>query len=372
MPEPRRATHRRLKHLEIQRVDLVDAPANPGARVVLYKRAAAPALPGRPSARRKAEHGLTFDEALLGRRMGMIDAAMFDTVGALGDAIFAILHSDAGDKPGAIRQAVQDFAGRLEGEINTLLSGAVGKVGRKIAGERLARLKEALKTLTEIVKEGEMPKDTKKKQGATRPDLVGAAPELVSYLEGLEAQLAELVAAAGGGGGGEGGDEDVLKGLDPAIRALVEQMRADTAAAKAEAGAARAEVAKAQEARERERWMTKVGVLKRLTVKADDLAPALQRLHAADAKTADLVFQALQAADAQVEKADLLARELGHAGAASGGGDEPWGKICSLADQLVAKAEKPLHRSQAIDQVLKTPEGKRLYDEYKAARPKGA
>lgn len=57
--------------------------------------------------------------------------------------------------------------------------------------------------------------------------------------------------------------------------------------------------------------------------------------------------------------------ELG-AGGEKGAGGEAYAKIEALADQLVKKSEGKMSRQKAIDEVLKTEDGKRLYEEYRA------
>ncbi len=74
----------------------------------------------------------------------------------------------------------------------------------------------------------------------------------------------------------------------------------------------------------------------------------------------------LATANERIEKGDLFA-EMGrtYGGQAEPSGDA-WGKIEKAADDLVEKSDDALSRAQAIDRVLKTPEGGALYSQYLA------
>ena len=77
--------------------------------------------------------------------------------------------------------------------------------------------------------------------------------------------------------------------------------------------------------------------------------------------------QILKAANAQVETGDLF-KELGRTALPQedGGGENPWAQIEKAADALIEKDADGLTQSQAIDRVLKTDAGKKLYARYQA------
>jgi hypothetical protein len=349
---------RRLKNLVIDRVDLVGDPANAGARVVLYKRAV-----------RKDEHPApTFDEALLGRRMSEIQTVLFDMVGALSDTIFGVLQSDDDDKVAAIKSAVGRFGDRLGGELEELFA-SVEKVGRKISTDRLARLRAAMKALAGIITEAEEGSSMDKTKSA-RPDVATLDSAARAYIEGLEQQVIDLTKQATPQGSKP---EDLLKGLDPGARAVVEKAQADAKAASEKTAQLEADIAKRDEQASTERWIGKAAGLRHLTVKADDLGPALRKIHDTDAEVGELVFKALVTADAAVSKArEVLTREIGHPGAGDVGADDPMETLNQLARDRVEKSGGAVKFEQAFAEVKKTPRGRELYDEYKSRRPKGA
>ena len=75
----------------------------------------------------------------------------------------------------------------------------------------------------------------------------------------------------------------------------------------------------------------------------------------------------LKAANAQVETGDLF-KELGRTALPdeTGGGESPWAQIEKAASELVEKSDDGLTESQAIDRVLKTAAGQKLYARYQA------
>ena len=85
----------------------------------------------------------------------------------------------------------------------------------------------------------------------------------------------------------------------------------------------------------------------------------------------DKLEQILKAANAQVETGDLF-RELGRTALPeSGERTDPWSLIEKAADEMVEKSGD-LSREQAIDRVMKTAEGKRLYAQYMAGEGRAA
>lgn len=70
----------------------------------------------------------------------------------------------------------------------------------------------------------------------------------------------------------------------------------------------------------------------------------------------------LSAANTRIEQGDLF-KELGQTVVGDGSDTDAWAKIEKAADELVEKSGD-LTREQAIDRVLKTPEGARMYSAY--------
>lgn len=103
-----------------------------------------------------------YADALFARQIHEVYSALGDRYGALMDTVSGIKHSsDIEDKPAAVREAVKDFVKSMQDSLPSMLSELskseeeIEKAGRKISAERLAKLKTALSTLDEIIKEQE-------------------------------------------------------------------------------------------------------------------------------------------------------------------------------------------------------------------------
>ena len=104
---------------------------------------------------------------------------------------------------------------------------------------------------------------------------------------------------------------------------------------------------------------------------ADKLGPILKE--AADKlspETVEALEAVLKGANARVETGALF-QELGRAALDDGPRDDPWSQIEKAADEMVEKSGDLTHE-QAIDRVLKTAEGKRLYAQYMAGEGRSA
>jgi hypothetical protein len=337
MPQP----VTRVTNLRVDRIDFVDAGASldkatgQGAHVLLYKRA------GVPPAAKKAP---TFDEILLGRQAWEMNDAFYELTCTLSDTISSIIWDpETADKAGAIRAALGSFEAALEGEIADWLAApasltkaaAPAQRDRVRDTTRLAVQKAVARALLARKKETDMA--TKPAPVAKeKPSMDGVPDAVKAYIDELEAKIAEM----GKGAGKEPPKpEDVLKGLTPEARALVEKAAADAEAARKESAELQKRLDAEGAARERERWIGKVGKLSALPVKADDLGPALAKLHGLDAEATGLVEKALEAAQGALAANNALLKELGHADAAAGAGETAEGQIAKKAEALVAKGE---------------------------------
>jgi hypothetical protein len=208
MKQPKR---QRLTKLRLDEISLVDVPANPGAEILIAKRDEAQAM--------------TFDEALRDttarERMWRAMEGFNDALSALRRSVETIIE-DPGvtDKAAAIRDSAEQFHARL----NDMAPG-------------LAVVKSALGAITPNHKEHRgMDIETLAKNLEAAEARIA---EVVKRAETAEAALAaankradEAVAKAAAAGG-TAGDDEVLKGLDPAVRAYVEKLRSDADAAQA-------------------------------------------------------------------------------------------------------------------------------------------
>lgn len=70
----------------------------------------------------------------------------------------------------------------------------------------------------------------------------------------------------------------------------------------------------------------------------------------------------------QIKKGGIF-KELGSARQGTINGGDAWGKIEAMANGIVEKGDTKVSKAEAIEAVLKTAEGKRLYSEYMSAKP---
>lgn len=120
-----------LRNLVIDRIDLVDKGANPGAHVVLFKRGVSKMEP------------MMFDDAVLGRRMHDLYEELGILHGALYETIDSIMRSEASDKRALLAAAVKEFTERAQANVPALLEEVVAKIGTRLSADRLARLVQA-------------------------------------------------------------------------------------------------------------------------------------------------------------------------------------------------------------------------------------
>lgn len=135
-------------------------------------------------------------------------------------------------------------------------------------------------------------------------------------------------------------EDDVLKSAPESVVKMVEALRADAASA-------RAELAKEREDKADAAAVAKVREWGNLTLDADRVGPALRRLAVVDADLAKSVEDALSAANAQAESAEIF-REIGKSSGPLPGSAEE--KAAAIAKAKFDKGEAPT-MEQALTQV---------------------
>jgi hypothetical protein len=125
----------------------------------------------------------------------------------------------------------------------------------------------------------------------------------------------------------------------------------------------------AKDAKLQKEYVEKASAYKHLPIKAEDFGKVLKALHTASPDEAKELDKVLKATDDAIAKGDLF-KEKGGNGDGKEGGEGAWDKIMKMAKGLVEKSETKLTLSQAMDKVLKTEEGQKLYDEYDSANTK--
>lgn len=374
-----------LKHLRIGEVSLVDAGANPGANVLIWKRRDGPPQPsgdppvkkhgGKPSLLQRVLKTLgliievpeetpnTFTEELEERnewrQWEKVESEVWTIVYAMQDVLLDAIKSDlaAADKQTLIDQSLEQFTSAVTQAVSAWITGEpVNKAGRAIAGHRMARLRQAKDLLRQVINEAEPPqpgdgqnnvgKKGDEGQVTQQIDKSKLPPEVQAYIEDLEKKAAAGEPASGGAP--QGADEDILKNLPESVRKVVEDARKEAAEARKQAEDAQS-VAKAErEARVMAEFTKRAEALTHLPAKPEDFAKVLKSLHEAAPEAFAAVEKVLQGANEALKQSDLF-REVGKGGSGTGG--SAMAEIEAVAAEL-QKADPQLTREQAIEKVM--------------------
>ena len=258
---------RKLLKLDIEEVSGVDAAAN--KRRFLIKKSAAPEKKESQKMKiteklakafsdffikqmgaEEEEGASTFSEELLERKMGEIMGDLSDHVGALYESVRSILGSAETDKPGLISQSIADFSKCLVDCVSEWLMADMGtegvaKIGAKMTADRLKRMKEVHAAMGNIISEvgkDEQTKnaDQKAKTEKRRIDMLTEQKEKlpkelreeVNKMEAdaikMTARIAELETAKPADKGDDG-EDPILKGASPELKAAILKERAEKA-----------------------------------------------------------------------------------------------------------------------------------------------
>lgn len=396
----------KLKDLRITKVDFVDAGANPNATVLLYKHKdqAPPQIPTEGGEKSegmfkqlftaivkglglKDEHvneaikeisksyeAATFDEKLDEMKRRQVTGEIWDVCFALENSLCSIIHDTEmtnADRAEMMNQSLDEFNTAVKVMVP---SWAAGKTSNKISKaehhttpERLADVKAAKAKLDVIITKtepspdpgntgGDEPTKTITMKGEPEEmkiDKSKLTPEELAVLEAIEkkAGIQETTPPAGDPlvkdvekvAKETGSEEDIYKGLHPAVRAELEKLRkaADTAEDRE-----LAEIAKKYEI---------------IGKKTADLGPLFKSLKAAGGNAYEQMIAVLDAGVEAIEKSGLFA-EIGKRGT---GDSSAWAALEKHADEI-HKSMPSLTRAQAIDKACQThPE---LVQEYETQR----
>jgi len=314
----------------------------------------------------------TFEQAFLARTMYEVTNCLGDAFGALYESIEGAIRSDqVADKAGAIRAAVESFNATVQAKVEEWLDGpvvsaaaggdgeggeydeyGVEKIGRKIAGARLTRMKAAYDALGTVIREadgeGQSMTDTKKVDLSTLPELVR------KHVEGLQAEVATLTEKCAGLEKKIVAPPDPWAGVEPSVRKRME--------------AQDAEITNLREANAQTVYVGKAAAFKGLPVKADDDWSVLRAIDAIpDEKARKRVWELLRAGDAAMTTGVL--KQVGSDAPASIAGGDAWAKIEAGAKDLVAKSAGKVSDADGVTKFMETPDGKRLYAEYLGQNP---
>lgn len=157
--------------------------------------------------------------------------------------------------------------------------------------------------------------------------------------------------------------EKIPENLRPAIEAIWKE-KADEKAALAKITK---ELEEKKEDASKKEFIAKAAEFKSLPVKAEEFGLILKDLHAKAPESVKKLEEILKSADTLIAKSGTFT-ETGTSTAGQGGADA-WSKIETGGKVLMQKNEK-LTSAQAVDEFLRTEEGKALYREHKTESDK--
>jgi hypothetical protein len=177
--------------------------------------------------------------------------------------------------------------------------------------------------------------------------------EYIASLEATVAKAATPPAAA------PTAEEDIFKGLPEGVAKMIKDQ--------AEAiKASNEQIAKMRDAEDTKTFVAKAKELtSNLGVKADEFGPVLKSINAANPELATKVEAVLKAANEAVAKGNLF-NEVGAEDNGTQTGvakSDAWAQIETLANAMVTKGDSKT-QAEAIDAVLKSADGRRLYAIY--------
>jgi hypothetical protein len=296
----------------------------------------------------------TFGQKMDERQKRRVSDQIWDMTYALNDSLMSIICDDetaVDQKPALMQQSIAEFTEAVKELVGIWAEGKVAenvtKSDRSITPEQLeiakaakARLEEIIKNVPTIeseVKEGENEEMKINKSLLTPEEL--STLEAIEKKAGIQEPDSEPTAQAGVAKSTEEGvekskhaeqtvqtDEDIYKGLHPAVKAEIERLR------KA------ADAAETKELNEVAKKYTIIGK------KPEELAPVLKSLKTTSQDAYNQMISVLDASVEAVNKSGIF-NEIGKAGS---GEASAWTMIEKSADEI-QKAAPDLTRAQAID-----------------------
>jgi len=100
---------------------------------------------------------------------------------------------------------------------------------------------------------------------------------------------------------------------------------------------------------------------KNLSINAEQFGPVLKSVKESAPKAYDKIVEVLKSAEELLRSNEVMKAQGSDAKHATG---SAWEKIEKMADAMIEKSSKPLKKTEAIDIVLKSDEGKKLYNQY--------
>ena len=299
-----------------------------------------------------------------------ISSEIWDACNAIEDSLCSIMRDeDVLDKSALMKQSIDEFAAAMKGYIDNWATGqpaAIKKEVGEVTPERAAELEVAKSKIEEMLKanpkevsgkkeggQGDLPKTTPKKTNKNscetkknkgdddemKIDKSKLTAEELAQLESIEKKAAvkedsnpEVVnkaAATSQASGEPGQEEDIYKGLHPAVAAELKELRK------------RADIAEERELAEVAKKYEIIGK------KKDELVPILKELKAAGGNAYASMIATLDSGVELVEKSGMFS-DIGKRGVGGNDADKAWTSIEKKAEEI-RKSKPDMSMTDAID-----------------------
>lgn len=185
-------------------------------------------------------------------------------------------------------------------------------------------------------------------------DKTTLSKEAQEHISALEAEVAILKVAKEATSPTQ---DDILKGLPEAVVKMINEQKTQNKALAEQ-------VAKMADANVLKEYVAKAAKLGDLPIKADELALIMKSLATSDPTSYTKIETLLTSTNEMIAKSKLFDEEgTDNSQSIAANRDEAWTKIQVLANAMVAK-DSAKSLAQAIDEVISTPEGRKLYSMY--------
>lgn len=344
----------KLKNLKIRKVDFVDEGANPDANIKMFKRreeAAGMGQEERDSAAVEIQKGdsVSFHEKVLEVNNQKIADEIWDVCCALQASFCSILYDgelDSTQTKEAMAESLEEFYEVVQESVGKWAEGKVMNLVRKQKGEEeemkidKSKLTEAERAFLESIEKrcGVEEGREQAKGGAVSANMAGeeaaSAANATAAVTKTVVQAASRTEAAEGTGAAEAVEtwkDDIYKGLHPAVRAELEELKKFR-----------------EEAEDREL----AGIAKRYALigkKEEELVPLFKSLKAAGGTAYEDMLAVLDQAVKAVEHSGVFA-EIGKSGHGETGGTA-WAEAETKAAELM-KSRTGLSKVQALEEVF--------------------
>lgn len=350
----------RLVNLQVKNIAAVGSPAN--RRRWLVVKAETP----KPKA---AGDAMTFDDAMMGRRLYKVYMALSEQYGALMETMDSIRVSDDSNKGAAVKAALNAFMESMQASVPKMLASvdeddAEVEKNREVSPTRMTKIKALHKVLGGLISEGEN-MDTKKTDATALQRIGNAIAAAFGRMNGAdEAVIAALEKGA------EPPVQPVSAEIPPAVAAQLAKAETATVALQKANEDLQARLVKSEQAQaklheeaELRKFAEEVAGYKDLGLDpAKDnvlLKNITEKLPAEDAARIRELFKSLLAQKA----ATALLTEVGSAASGRPSPESAMAEVDQKVSELMAKSDK-LTREQALSDVFRA--NPSLYERHRA------